>query len=162
MEEKGTGGRRGGIVGGPEKFPKTLENFPKCDRRFWFLCKIFFIFIYTKRVYILKACVGWKLYQNLIGKRWEKNCPCWKNFEKLINGRTSIKHQRVFEWNFSIDIQRWLGGFWLDLVGFSHRNDLAFLNIKLYLSYSAHEDHLFVAFSFLSQFLWIIYKMFFK
>lgn len=138
-----------------------MENSPKFNRIFLFL-SIFFTFIYTKRIFILKACVGWKLYQNLIGKRWEKNCPCWKNFEKLINGRTSIKHQRVFEWNFSIDIQRWLGGFWLDLVGFSHRNDLAFLNIKLYLSYSAHEDHLFVAFSFLSQFLWIIYKMFFK
>ena len=41
----------------------------------------FLIFIYTNRVYILKACVGWNFSQNLIAEDWNKNAlvgKMWK------------------------------------------------------------------------------------
>ena len=66
------------------------------NRLFLFLSKIFFIFIYKNRVYILKACVGWNFSRNLITKRVGLRMfsveVFWKNNKRW---ETSIKRQRV-------------------------------------------------------------------
>ena len=56
------GGKRGGGGGG------WLENYPKFKRLFWYLSKIFLVFIYSKWVYILKPFVGGKFSQNVIAR----------------------------------------------------------------------------------------------
>ena len=84
---------------GWNKQGQELETCPKFNTLFWFLSKIFLIFIYKKQVYKLTACVRWNFFQNLIARGLGIRCPGWRKFEKLISkGRTSVRHQRWFTW----------------------------------------------------------------
>ena len=69
----------------PKPYKGGVENSPKFNAPFSFLSKFFFIFIYPKQVYILKACVRLNFTQYLIAAEARIRYPGWKNFEKLIS-----------------------------------------------------------------------------
>ena len=82
-----------------------LENYPISNRLFWFLSKIFLIFIYTKWVYILKPCVGRNFSQKLIaGGDWNKNVLAGKSLKKQLGGRRLLGTK---EWCWSPGRIRW-------------------------------------------------------